>query len=214
MRRHRVLIIASITSLLLMATFLVLQSRNGPILEMPTKYLWVSLAPAIIGLFAGGYITKIETPILKVSNDVTNLPEAKRTNNEPAEPEPAAGDWRKSRDSEYGRTSGLVLAHEYKPSDRDGQKFDIFIYLVRHAKNTTKPPKTGFDDVEKVEFYFGGSWGHRVFTVDTAQHEMLGVRTHAFGTFLATCRITFKDPNKDPEIVYRYIDFEMAAKRA
>ncbi len=210
MRQRRLLLSGAAASVALLLLFMFLQSHSGPALDTPSRYLWVSLVPVLVGLFAGGYITKFETPILKVSNDVTNLPEAKRDGDVPKEQEPSAGDWRTLRAEEYSRTSGLALAHEYRPSEREGQLFDTFIYLIRHTKNSATPPKTGFEEVHKAEFYLGEAWGHRVFTVEEASENMVGIRTHAYGTFLATCRITFLDPSRQPEVVHRYIDFEMA----
>lgn len=196
----------------LLAVFLFLQSNEGPVLDIPTKYLWLSLAPIIVALFAGGFITKFKTPFLEVNGDLNKLRYVTADNGPVSDPPQTNGDWRLSRAKEYERSNNLVLVHEYKPSEQKGQVFDIFIYLIRHEKNSTKPKRVGFEEVEKVEFYFGSAWGHQVYTVTAENNVMLGVRTHAYGTFLATCRITFKDPNKAPEIVYRYIDFEMAAK--
>jgi len=57
--------------------------------------------------------------------------------------------------------------------------------------------------------FFGESWGNKVFTVSD-DGGFFGVRTHAWGTFLAACRITFKDKSKSAVTLYRYIDFSMA----
>src|SRR5262249_32002912 len=52
-------------------------------------------------------------------------------------------------------------------------------------------------------------WGNEIFTIPNSG-GLLGVRTHAWGTFLATCRLTFTDSARPPIVLHRYIDFEMA----
>lgn len=122
---------------------------------------------------------------------------------------PAA--WQHERVSEYRRTDGYMLVHTYRPSRRAGQKYEIFVFLVRHRKGTTGPPKRDFKEIKRAEFYFGDSWDDQVFSVPSTG-GLIGVRTAAWGTFLATCRITFVDPDRKPVILHRYIDFEMAQK--
>lgn len=111
--------------------------------------------------------------------------------------------------NEFDRKNRLFLAHVYQASKQPDQKYDVSIFLMRHVWGRAPNEKTGFQDVEKAEFYFGPSWRGEVFV---AQNEggYIGVSTSAWGTFLAMCRVTFKDKKKDPEILHRYIDFEMA----
>jgi hypothetical protein len=100
-----------------------------------------------------------------------------------------------------------MLAHLYRPSSEPGQKFDISIFVVRHQKGTLVPPQENLDELESAEFFFGDSWGNKVFPVKGV-NGFFGVRTHAWGTFLASCRISFKD-NRQPVVLLRYIDFSM-----
>jgi hypothetical protein len=66
-----------------------------------------------------------------------------------------------------------------------------------------------------AEFFFGESWGNQRFTVNNSswlgqRRGVIGVRVHAWGTFLAACRITFTDQSE--VVLYRFIDFFMALK--
>ena len=57
-------------------------------------------------------------------------------------------EWAVERTGIYQKNKGIFLAHVITPSKDHRQKYDIFIYLVRHK---TKD----FSDVEKAEFFFG-----------------------------------------------------------
>jgi hypothetical protein len=119
--------------------------------------------------------------------------------------------------AEYGRTNSLVLVHVIEPSKRPDMAFDVTIFLMRHVWGSAPNQITGFDDIEEVEFYLGPSWDHpgddeqkQPFEVYPKKDEPIALRTSAWGRFLAMCRVTFKDKRKDSEILFRYIDFEMA----
>lgn len=105
-----------------------------------------------------------------------------------------------TRESIYRDTRGVFLAHSLQPSQRPGQEFDIFIYLIRHRS-------TDFSDVSRADFFLGKHWGNKVFQVHPTSREPIGIRASAFGTFLCICRVTFTDG--DEAILHRYIDFEM-----
>jgi uncharacterized integral membrane protein len=216
MRKHGVLIGGAVCSALLLAIFLVLQERAADLLQLPAKWLWVALVPLLVSVVAGGYIVKFKATSSGVEfelpdNRLKRLPKA--THARLAAKVAAAASWQEERAKEYDRTSELCLVHVYTPSQVEGQVFDAFIYLVRHQKDAADPKRTGLSDVIQVEFYFGASWEHQVFTVVNSGSNILGVRAHAFGTFLATCRVTFVDKNRQPVILHRYIDCEMLAEK-
>ncbi|UCE58910.1 MAG: hypothetical protein JSU63_15890 [Phycisphaerales bacterium] len=96
---------------------------------------------------------------------------------------------------------GVFLVHVLRPSQRRGQKFDLFIYLKRHKSSS-------FDDIERAEFFFGKYWGNKIYT-GTENNGVIGVSTSAYGSFLCTCRVTFKGEDKHVVMLERYIDFEM-----
>jgi hypothetical protein len=127
---------------------------------------------------------------------------------QPSAKAPAPSDWRNERRKEYERTDGYMLTHVYRPSVDPIQRFSIFIFIVRHLKDTPGPPKRSFDEIEKAEFFFGESWGNKVFRVENTG-GLIGVRTDAWGTFLAACRITMSKPKGKTIMLFRYIDFEM-----
>jgi len=117
--------------------------------------------------------------------------------------------WTDHRRLDYERTQGYMLAHTFRLSTKPGQKFVVLIILVCHQKDSAGPPRRTFNEIRLVEFFFGSSWGNGVFRVKNTG-GLLGVRTHAWGTFLATSLITFVDTKVEPIVLYRYVGFEMA----
>ncbi|HYP24061.1 MAG TPA: pYEATS domain-containing protein [Actinomycetota bacterium] len=100
----------------------------------------------------------------------------------------------------YKDSRRVFLAHVLEPTKITGQKFEIFIYLVRHRGGD-------LEDVARAEFYLGKHWGDKVFEVEQSSGEPLGFRTAAYGPFLCVCRVTFSDGGTT--LISRYIDFEM-----
>ncbi|AOJ65422.1 hypothetical protein WJ32_23350 [Burkholderia ubonensis] len=146
-----------------------------------------------------------------ITKELEKLPDAPQKPTEPAKlrgisTEPT--DWRQERVKEYKRVDRYALVHVYRPSTLPNQKYDIFLFVVRHQKGTDGPPQRQFNEIAKAEFYFGESWGNEIFPVENTG-SMIGVRTHAWGTFLACCRLTFKDTTREPIILFRYVDFHM-----
>lgn len=213
MKKHKGLILGGLVSILLLILFIILQSTAPSVLQLPIQWLILSLIPTAITLIAGRYIGKIEASTTGfkfegVDKELEALSEAKPTS---ATTPPAAltEPWQSERQKEYVRTNNLVLVHTYKPSIQHAQEFDVFIYLAQHAKGTIHPKRTGFPDVKQVEFFLGAAWGNHIFTVDNTGRNVLGIRAHAFGTFLVTCRVLLRDDTKPPIILHRYIDCEM-----
>ena len=62
--------------------------------------------------------------------------------------------------------------------------------------------------MDHAEFYLGRSWNHQVFWVQN-QGGHIGIVASAYGTFLCTCSIVFKDGHQ--VTTSRYIDFESAS---
>ncbi len=104
-----------------------------------------------------------------------------------------------TRNGVYETSRGYFIAHILEPSRKDGQEYDIFIYLIRHKSRD-------YSDVKKAEFFFGHYWGNKIYVGSKAE-DYIGVRTSAYGPFLALCRITFKDGAT--VTINKYIDFEM-----
>lgn len=108
-------------------------------------------------------------------------------------------DWSTERTALYQHNRGIFLTHVISPSTKPGQEYDVFIYLIRHKTSD-------FSDIERAEFFFGHMWGNAVFK-ERESNGMIGVSTSAYGPFLCTCRVFFRD---GVEIrLNRYIDFEM-----
>ena len=107
------------------------------------------------------------------------------------------------REAYYVPNRLVMLVHRLAPSVKPGQLYDILIYCVPHPR--TKATLSG---VKQVEYYFGRSWGERIFTsIDRARG--FAVSTSAFGPFMCTAEIHFSDGQK--AMVSRYVDFEMGA---
>jgi hypothetical protein len=110
-----------------------------------------------------------------------------------------ADDWSEERETIYKTNQGFFITHFLTPSSKRDQKYDIFVYLLRHKS-------TDFSDVSYAEFFFGSYWGNRVFK-EKPTDGLIGVSTSAYGPFLCTCRVTMK--NGQIIRLHRYIDFEM-----
>jgi hypothetical protein len=68
----------------------------------------------------------------------------------------------------------------------------------------------GFLDVDRAYFYFGKGWGDEVFEV-VNHGDFIGVEVSAWGRFLATCLVTFRD-QRPPRLLHRYIDWVTRAE--
>lgn len=210
-RRRRALVLGSIGSILVFAAVASLQAENSWILKLPAQWLAVAALPVLAGLVYGRYISRfsfagleVEAPPLKSLEYVEPGPRQEGDKTVIA----SKPDWTTEREAEYRRTRRLELVHTYKPSIYSGQKYDISIYLVRDDSAGGKSQTTNFTEVEQAEFFFGETWGNRIFTTRN-NGGVVGINTSSWGTFLATCRLTFRD-SSSPVVLHRYIDFEMA----
>jgi hypothetical protein len=107
-------------------------------------------------------------------------------------------EWNARRHGVYEDHRRLFLTHVIRPSMKSGQRFDVFIYLIRHRSDDVS-------DVRVAEFFLGPSWENRVFPA-VRENGFIGISTSAFGTFLCICRVTFTDGHHT--YLERYIDFE------
>jgi poly(A) polymerase Pap1 len=91
--------------------------------------------------------------------------------------------------------------HKVAPSSKEGQLYDILIYLIPHKDATLAP-------VTKVEYYFGKYWDDQLFLVTDRAHNF-PIATSAYGPFVCTAELYFSDGTSC--ILSRYVDFEMGA---
>ena len=116
---------------------------------------------------------------------------------------------RNERDELYKKTRSLMLVHRISPSEKEGQKFDISIFLNR--KQSRENTTADFNDVDHVEYYLGHRFGGRPngskFVVKTPVNGF-AMTTSAYGSPLCVAKIHFKDGHVAE--TYRYLDFEMA----
>lgn len=134
-----------------------------------------------------------------ITPELTKLSLASPSSNGASHIATTADDWTETRNSIYSNNKGYFVAHVLEPSNKKGQEYDIFIYLLRHKSKD-------YSDIEKAEFFFGNYWGNKIY-VASISGDYLGVKTCAYGPFLSLCRITFKDGSS--VVVNKYIDFEM-----
>lgn len=118
-------------------------------------------------------------------------------NSQSVEPKTAI-EWNAYRDGVYKENRGVFLTHTISPSTLPDQKFDIAIYLIKHQSDD-------LSDVEKAEFFFGRNWYNKIYKVKN-EGGYIGLLISAYGEFLCTCRLTFKDGYQ--VYLHRYIDFE------
>ena len=211
----------------LLVLFGAMQSYQSPVLGIRTQWLWIALLPILIVLITGRYIGKLKGPWFEYEQyrfgpeerqltpippqGTTGAPVSDATPSKDVAAQPASASWMDARDAELRRTRGLFLVHRYKPSKEPGQKYDVTIFLLRHVPGESPNQREGFSEIEKMELYLGPSWGTEPFTAPN-NGGPIGIRTAAWGSFLAIGRITFRDGTA-PLSLKRYVDFEMAPKK-
>jgi len=220
--RPLILILSAVASMALLMVFLVVQSHYGHPLDLRTIWVVISLLPVAIVLVARYIIVTYKD--VEIGPRLEPTAQAERLPTVPVAPgsgppavanvNPANSVLLQAYSQIYERDDHYFLAHEYRPSTVEGQKYEAFIFIARHHKGREGPPqREGFSDIAKAEFFFGDSWGNQVFEVKKTDGA-IGWRTNAWGTFLAICRITFVDSHhRDPAILYRFVDFFMAPER-
>jgi hypothetical protein len=227
-----------VASAVLLAVFWWLQVLKSPGMELKAQWIGVALLPILLALITGHYIGKLkflgleyeqyrdqiqrleEIPEQQARSGLSAIPTARSADelsatgrSQVAETAASAGvgaplpSWTALRQAEYSRTRSLVLVHVYERSKRPDQKFDVTLFLMRHVPGTDPNQRTRFDEVDKLEIYLGRAWGNRFFTASN-NGGFIGLRTSAWGTFLATAQVTFRDGH-EPVILHRYVDFEM-----
>lgn len=182
-----------IVALLLLCLFCGLKLAGSPVIDLPAQWLWVALVPILIGLVLGGFIRKLELGGIKV--ETLNLPYYAQKSAAPRGAKasgfmPADASLRTDYIRAMGNTRGLFLVHVFQASKKEGQKYDVSVYLMRDIRGHASNQVTGFDDVEKAEFYFGENWPGAFPVSNEGGH--IGVNTSAWGQFLAVCRVTFR----------------------
>jgi len=138
---------------------------------------------------------------IEIGEELKNMEYAKQIDSDLPVSTGADGQKREEhRTKIYEKNKGLFLTHLIYPSDKRGQKFDIYIYLIRHKLDN-------FSDIEKAEFFFGHMWGNKIFS-EKSKNGIIGISTSAYAPFLCTCCVRFK--NGDEIQLDRYIDFEIS----
>src|SRR5208282_3363568 len=89
------------------------------------------------------------------------------------------------REKYYEDDRRVMLVHAISRSNREGQLYDVVIYLVPHVRIEDKDPDKTANllQVVRVEYYFGGAWHNRIFP-SIARENGFAVSTAAYGPFL------------------------------
>lgn len=219
-KNHFPLILSIVGSLLLLILFVVLQSMKVSGMDLKAQWIWIALIPMLLALVLGQYIAKFEAAGIKIETpnpgEVQSIAPQGHTDEAVTRKEVAVegepGAWTEQRVSEYTRTDSLFLVHVYRPSEEPGLKYDATIFLLRHVPGSAPNQRDNFTEIERLELYLGQSWGDKIFTAPN-NGGLIGIRTLAWGSFLAVGRVIFKDAAKPPLILHRYVDFEMAPKK-
>lgn len=106
-------------------------------------------------------------------------------------------EWSRHRFGKYKYNRDVFLVHSLAPSMKEGQLFDIFIYLQRHKS-------ADFSDITRADFFLGPYWGNQVFSIPN-EGGHIGITTSAYGAFLCLCHVAFSDGTGI--FLDRYIDF-------
>src|SRR5439155_7719354 len=153
MRHPKQLILGVCGSVVLLVVFFIMQSRNGPLVEIPKYLLLFSLAPVAIGLVAGGYVTRFKTKWIELES----LPEAPQTQAS-APLKAGTGDWRLQHSEEYGRTHHYMLAHVYRPSTEPARPLisSSSSFVTRRVPTDRRRRNSPRSRYRRLIFVFGG----------------------------------------------------------
>ena len=107
----------------------------------------------------------------------------------------------KERDLVYQQSRRIMLVHRIQRSSKDGQLYDILIYVIPHKG-------ASLAGVTQVEYFFGNHWGNKIYP-SSDRSRGFPVVTAAYGPFLCTAQVSLNDGTTTT--LSRYIDFEMGA---
>jgi hypothetical protein len=118
-------------------------------------------------------------------------------------------EWNEARVGVYRDNRNVFIAHTLRMSKKEGQLYDIAIYLIPHRSNDPRYRREDLSDIVEAEFFLGEHFDNKVFRVKN-KGGALGIVASAYGPFLCTCRVAFSDGVH--VMLNRYIDFEMGSQ--
>jgi hypothetical protein len=107
------------------------------------------------------------------------------------------------RENIYKDARGVMLVHRIQRSIKEGQLYDILIYVVPH--------RSSLAGVMTVEYFFGSYWHNKIYPSHDRSRGF-PIVTSAYGSFLCTAKVNFNDGTHT--FLSRYIDFEMGGVAA
>lgn len=118
---------------------------------------------------------------------------------------PDQGDLSALRAQMGAEQRGVHLVHVVAPSDRQGERYEIFAYLHGWGRERFDLPGD-LSDVARAEFFLGPLFTPSHVTVENDRGSRLGFVTTAHAPALCLCKLTFRDGHET--VVSRYLDFE------
>jgi len=105
----------------------------------------------------------------------------------------------KARRAFYDNQRGVMPVSKIYKSQKDGQLYDILIYVIPHKGSNLM-------QVISIYYYFGKNGVRKIFKTNDRSNGF-AIVTSAYGAFLCSIKINFNDGTDIT--VYKYIDFEM-----
>lgn len=213
-------VIGAIVSVVFIAIFAILEKRLPGVMKLPEGWIILAVIPVIVGLFVGNYITSLKTPFGEIQRKL-DVPAGVPTAVPGIDHQPdsaavvtdqaAVTEMITEHDSFRRECRDITLVHAFVPAKSQGQKYDVFVFLSRHIQGQGKKNEAGNLDsiVQQADFIFGKSWGNTVFR-PKIDGSPIGVRVLAWGSFWATCKVSFISGTPQSIYIHRYIDFESA----
>jgi hypothetical protein len=157
-------------SVIVLIIFFVLKAYATNLVDLPSVYFLIALIPIGLGLIVGGYVSDLTAWDYKITFNVHHRVE---TDTMPVPLSGAAlgevslGNWDATGEYDgcYEGTAHYMLSHVYQPSTVPGQKFEVFIFVVRHQRGTKGGPRESLPEIATAEFCFGPGWSYAPFLV-------------------------------------------------
>ncbi|MFD4420253.1 pYEATS domain-containing protein [Agromyces sp. NPDC058484] len=102
---------------------------------------------------------------------------------------------------------GVHLVHVVAPSDKPGQRYDIYAYLYGWGRGRFGNPED-LSDVVRAEFFLGPEFNPSGVAVENDGSGRMGFSTSAHAPAICLCKVTFNDGHE--ALLSRYLDFASA----
>lgn len=198
-RQHVVLISGALGSIGLLAVFFFLQWLSASILALPSKWLWVSLAPVVIALLGGGYIGRLEASNKGIVLETKRVKPTKPPTEKKELPSvdakaPLPADYlfinhtsflRPQMQEQFQRLTGVPLPH-----------YDIRVIVDSYYHGA-------LDQIERVEYVLHEAYPHPI-QIRTRKEDHFLLKELANGEYVLLAKIFLKTRD-EILVLQRYI---------